>query len=690
MSAPLDLKLVVSALAAPPFNRNFSSIQLHDEVPVFNLLQLLTDVMAAVDQQNANSTHRGVDLRNEDPQESVLRMVAFLQLLKWKEAADAEALSQRMLDGDRGTILRALQYLLKDFNTHKKRAYLAPFLAAIDVPSEFTMDEAMSELIRQVEDLQGQFKEIHKTVDTVQNSSANAGVLKKEIQQLEDEKQQVQNKIAKIRKRVEDIPQHEQWLEAARSLRNEQQNSIHINERIKEQRHLISLADTRYSNALTALKDAKSAIASANPEALLQKLEEDSKMNQYLATENLPKQIEEARQAIRQLKKVLAEPALSDNDLVQQETEIRELNETVARLAEKKLAKHTKAGDDKLALFRQQAAIIARKKEGTTVTLAALETQVEELQKELTKKMESEQAQGARIPKGEEFKRYVAELRGKSTVYKKKKAEISAITAQYGILQRTEEILTTKRKALEDALSQLEKRHGVAGFHVAQETLEKVSERKAEVDELKGRTLEEISGIIQKLMDNINEKKSSLSPVIQELRNLRQQVQETESEYAEKKKLYDATMVGLESEVSQLEHETKGHKQDIANDQSRIYYLHTQIQQTEVLNERVMQEMKAYIGGDEVVEQAQKARGFKTYRDLYTRRLSELEHLGKNLREQQKDIKTKYEPNMKQIIMFNNVKKLLMLKARHNAKLLAGETKKEDKVAHVTKDRLVL
>jgi intraflagellar transport protein 81 len=42
--------------------------------------------------------------------------------------------------------------------------------------------------------------------------------------------------------------------------------------------------------------------------------------------------------------------------------------------------------------------------------------------------------------KGEDFKRYVSELRGKSMVYKRKKAELSEITAEFGILQRTEEV----------------------------------------------------------------------------------------------------------------------------------------------------------------------------------------------------------------------------------------------------------
>lgn len=42
--------------------------------------------------------------------------------------------------------------------------------------------------------------------------------------------------------------------------------------------------------------------------------------------------------------------------------------------------------------------------------------------------------------KGEEFKKYVSELRGKSALYKGKKAELSALSTEYGVLQRTEEV----------------------------------------------------------------------------------------------------------------------------------------------------------------------------------------------------------------------------------------------------------
>ncbi|KAI8825704.1 uncharacterized protein EV422DRAFT_563535 [Fimicolochytrium jonesii] len=684
-----DLKLITTALAAPPFSRTYSVIQLHDEVPVIQLMQLIADAMAAIDEGSPLKGAAPLDMQNEVPEEAVGKIANFLLLLKWKDIGDIETLCQKLLDGDRTTILRILHFLLKDLNLHKKRAYLAPFLGAIDIPAEFSHDPATAELLRQVEELQEQFKEVHKTVDGIRGAGTNAATVKKEIQQLEDEKQQVHSKITNLRKRVEDIPEHEQWLDAAKKLRVEQQEDYQIAERIKEQRSQIQQAESRLAQAQQELRDARNAGASGGPEALFAKMEEDNKMNKYLATENLPKQLEDARQHYQQLQKVLTEPTLGPHELGELESEIKNLNETIAKLAEQRLAKTTK-GDDKLSLFRQQAAIILRKKEGTTVRLSAVTEEVNKLTAELEKKKEASEAQGTKMPKGEEFRKYVTDLRTKSTVYKKKKGDISAITAEFGILQRTEEILMNKQKGMEDSLTALEKRHGVAGYHAAQETLEKVSERKAEVDEAKGRTLEEISAIITKLTNDINDKKTVLAPVIQELRTLRQESQELESDYTEKKRLYDATMVGLESESHSLSTTLKTLHSDIHLTTSRYHYLHMHTSLLDTSLDRVMQEMKSYIGGDEQLEQTQKHRGFKTWREMYGKRVAEGETLGRALREQQREVKAKHEPNVKQLAMFQDIKKLLALKIAHNKKVLGGEFKKDQPMRHVTQDRLVL
>lgn len=45
--------------------------------------------------------------------------------------------------GNRDVLLHALYFLVKDLSTHKKRAYLAPFLSTIEIPVEFQQDDGM-------------------------------------------------------------------------------------------------------------------------------------------------------------------------------------------------------------------------------------------------------------------------------------------------------------------------------------------------------------------------------------------------------------------------------------------------------------------------------------------------------------------------------------------------------------------
>ncbi|KAI9005219.1 hypothetical protein BC832DRAFT_476657 [Gaertneriomyces semiglobifer] len=140
----------------------------------------------------------------------------------------------------------------------------------------------------------------------------------------------------------------------------------------------------------------------------------------------------------------------------------------------------------------------------------------------------------------------------------------------------------------------------------------------------------------------------------------------------------------------QLEHGVRACRQDVDNDQSRFHYLNMQIEMADIAQQRVMQEMNAYIGGDEALEQQQKSRGFKSYRELYNKRLLEQENLAKGLRHQQKEVKAKHEPNVKQLKMFQDVRNLLALKSAHNAKVLSGELKSDIKPLNATLNRLVL
>jgi len=71
----------------------------------------------------------------------------------------------------------------------------------------------------------------------------------------------------------------------------------------------------------------------------------------------------------------------------------------------------------------------------------------------------------------------------------------------------------------------VEARHGVSGYRNTQDAIESVSTMKSEFDSMKGRTLEDMSDMVQQFNSKIASKKAALEPIIRELRSVRQQAQ---------------------------------------------------------------------------------------------------------------------------------------------------------------------
>ena len=66
------------------------------------------------------------------------------------------------------------------------------------------------------------------------------------------------------------------------------------------------------------------------------------------------------------------------------------------------------------------------------------------------------------------------------------------------------QILKNHIKDFKDTIYKIEKENGIVGYHDTQETLEKVSEKKNEMDETKGKALNEISLLVDKIVQTIN------------------------------------------------------------------------------------------------------------------------------------------------------------------------------------------
>uniref|UniRef100_A0A8D2LLJ6 Intraflagellar transport protein 81 homolog n=1 Tax=Varanus komodoensis TaxID=61221 RepID=A0A8D2LLJ6_VARKO len=633
-----QLKFIVEKLNKEPFKKNFNLITF-DSLESMQLLQLLNDVLGEIDPKHV------VDIREELPEQTAKRMLSLLGILKYKPpggTSDLSTFRQGLVTGSKPVIHPVLHWLLQRTNDLKKRAYLARFLIKVEVPAEFLQDDTVSDTNRQYEELMEAFKNLHKECEQLKTSGFSTAEIRRDITAMEEEKDQLMKRVERLKKRVETVQNHQRMLETARQLRVEKEREESLAQQKQEQKNQLFHAEQRLQRVQLQLKDMRHAALDSKPESLMKRLEEETKFNTYLVSEKFPRELESKKQSLYFLQKVVAEPAMSQSDITELETKIKEVNAQINQLIEKRMMKYEPI-DSKFSMYRQQASIISRKKAAKAEELQDAKEELSNLERQmLQKSSQAQELNGAEVLKGDEFKRYVNKLRSKNTLYKKKRLEIAEITAEFGILQRTEELLTQRHEDIQQQLQTIEDKKGISGYSYTQEELERVSAVKSEMDEMKGRTLENMSEMVKKLNAMVADKKSSLAPIIKDLRQLRQKCQELTQECSEKKSQYDSCAAGLESNRSALE--------QVTGEGTLSWEGGCCINPC-----RAKDEMKMYVSSDQ-----QERR--KAIREQYSRMITEQENLGKKLREKQKGIRESHGPNLKQVKMWRDFQLIMECK----------------------------
>ncbi|XP_024273071.1 intraflagellar transport protein 81 homolog isoform X1 [Oncorhynchus tshawytscha] len=646
-----QLKFIVEHLNKDPFKKNFNLITF-DSLEPMQLLQILNDVLAEIDPKQT------IDIREEMPDQTAKRMFTLLGMLKYKppgNMSEPSSFRQGLVTGSKPVIHPILHWLLQRVTELKKRAYLARFLVKLEVPAEFLQDDVITDTYHQYEELVEGFKTYHKECEQLKSSGFSTAEIRKDIGAMEEEKDQLIKRVERLKKRVESVSNHQRMLELARQLRVEKEREESLAQQKQEQKNQLFQAEQRLQRSQQQLKDLRQAAADAKPESLMKRLEEEIKFNSYMVSDKLPKELESKRRMVQYLQKVVSEPAMGQAELEELEDKIRENNIEINLLIEKRMMRNDPI-DDKLSLFRQQASIITRKKEAKAEELQEAREELAALDRELNQKNSQARDQdGDEVIRGDEFKRFVGKLRSKGTVFKKKRQEITELRAEYGVLQRTEEILKQRHEVGQQQLQSMEAQKGISGYSDTQEELERVSAIKSELDEMKGRSLDDMSEMVKKLNSTIVEKKSALAPIIKELRPLRQQCQDLTQEYEEKKAQYDSCAAGLESNRSKLEQEVRALREEMAQEENRYHYINCMKEIIEMQMQRAAEEMKAYVSPD-----PQERR--KTIREQYMKNIAEQESLGKKLREQQKTVRESHGPNMKQVKMWRDLEQLMECK----------------------------
>lgn len=136
-------------------------------------------------------------------------------------------------------------------------------------------------------------------------------------------------------------------------------------------------------------------------------------------------------------------------------------------------------------------------------------------------------------------------------------------------MARTVDLLQDKGNHINEILTLLEEEKGITGYFVMQE--ERRKEPGAKGSERTADTMEDLTAVIKRLNEEINQKKSLLAPVIKDLRPLRQKAYDLETGCEQKKSVYDATAAGLESNLNDLEQEVNKLREECESLESRCF-----------------------------------------------------------------------------------------------------------------------
>lgn len=186
----------------------------------------------------------------------------------------------------------------------------------------------------------------------------------------------------------------------------------------------------------------------------------------------------------------------TQNELERLTNDVKRLQKECMLLDDK--LKVNAPADDKLGIFKSQAAMLAKKKDQKQAEIKKLEMEKQALEKTMADK-ESEYARtrGGKYMKRDDFRQYAANLRGKNTQYKQMKKILSEIKSEVTVLNRTKQVLESRAEDLGDFMKDLEKKQGVAGYTDIEDKIQGVSNMKEILDNQKDQTLQEITETVR-------------------------------------------------------------------------------------------------------------------------------------------------------------------------------------------------
>jgi intraflagellar transport protein 81 len=481
-------RAIVPLLNQGPFNKSLTLVGF-DQLGPQQLLGVAAEVFREVSPEYA-----AIDVRADTAEAVARRMVDALAVLGYKLPDDQFALLDAIQAGARDAVYPVLAWLLAGLSKHRVKAYLARFLVPLPVPEEITAEEVYG----QYRGAMDEFREVHKQLTAMRDAAATIYALKKDNAKLVQERTALVDKLDRAKRKVAEVPTGAALLAAAAEVRAQMDERHRVAEQLAAQKEKLAQAKEERARVQETLREVRGS-ASVGAEGFVKQLQEELGTNRFLLADDLPREIAAMREWKGLLEEVLGEPTITEASRAMLHQELTQLRSTVKDLNAKRAARQ-QPSDEQLGMYRQQAAVVERKRDEIAAQLKVVQEQLDDVKREHAEKQKQYEAAGgdARVLAGGQLEAFIEQVKSKAEEMKRVKTELSDMKAECGVLSRTRDILVAKDPSCPAVVAEFEAK-GPAEPKPAEEKLEEMSQKKQELEEAKGKTLQELTKVLADL-----------------------------------------------------------------------------------------------------------------------------------------------------------------------------------------------
>ncbi|KAE9555983.1 hypothetical protein FO519_000839 [Halicephalobus sp. NKZ332] len=534
------LRTIVDGLNGPPFSCGFSLVTF-DSIANEKLLQTLSDVLCWIEGMPE------VDIRSESPDETTMRIMTALKVLKYPPPRDMDHIQKWRLDiveGEKTAIYPILEWIFNNVDRLKERIYLARYLTKTEVPPEEVTPE-IQKLQNVIAEKMEEFKHIHQRIVESRADYARAEDIRMDLKAMEEEKEQLQRKIEKVKRLTANRGDAQKYLELASKLRVEVEKNDQLSVERQAQRNALLHIEQRVQRLNRMKMELEREKESINPQNVIDKLKRDIDTNTYLVNEKLKREIETQKKNVININKILNMKTVTNSDIINLKKRIEVLNKEIIDITNQRDTKDEEH-EDKLSIYRHQSMNIQRKKQAIAEQMQGARHELDHMEKMLNEKKRDLAARAGTddIITAVQFKRYIAELRGKTTTYKRRKAEMEDLENELKILQRTVEILHGDWEDLKQGI-EAEGRGVIESLNAQPPRPKTAKPTTTDVENLKS--------MAKELSDRVNTKRNVVQRLKEDIEQFSVEHRDVNEEYQTKKTAFSIMREEMESEQKHLE-----------------------------------------------------------------------------------------------------------------------------------------